>query len=652
MKEYMKHFFKSSEDFIESQRKVMRWSVPDWKLEAYIARGAYGHTFLGRGIADMIKVIKIYEPSPDAIDDLKKVYGLKDKDDQEELLEKLREVLGHDALSPFWRALSNEEKRHILLPQTFISNVRSKDGIVTYASTNEVLDATLDGELREGTYDSYEEFLPLMRDILEALKVVHQERGVEDAWKPMEFEAEDIVKLYDERGIYPPPMLPGPSTHRIKMSHNDIKASNIGFNHKGELKLFDFGIATTFSSNHEYDNIGSLMMRAPELESIGEKPNPGSDVWQIGCLFFDILTNKKPFESRNSIFDYTSKPPKGTEKREEFERTRAGKMEKDLPLAMAHLEKINTPSSLVNIVDGCLQIDPEKRYKDAHEVLNEFNHVANEVKVKYFYHRTNPDLDTLEDELKEKYNAYLSEDKKFIGISVNSSELDTLFGRIASYFERRHPPPESLFISHNSWPSYQEPNLGTGFRELTFEEYPSKLDLEDKLMAVAADVKDITSMKSLIEFAKLREMIEVYHAANAELKRMKNEDDNFYINMTLRDRREEYKKQFREFLLFLDKPKNVSAEPGCMYSSIGGGDIRFRLGVIKETMDILERRKEHDLRITIGNDFTLGNPLSEHSLYNLNLRTNSLFYVLVHGDIDPAMTAGIELMKYIEDFRG
>ncbi len=88
--------------------------------------------------------------------------------------------------------------------------------------------------------------------------------------------------------------------HDRKVLHRDLKLSNIFVNSKGEIKLGDFGISKLLDSTSELADtiIGTPYYLSPEIcnkESYSYK----SDIWSLGCLIYELLTNHHPFEGSN-----------------------------------------------------------------------------------------------------------------------------------------------------------------------------------------------------------------------------------------------------------------------------------------------------------------------------------------------------------------
>ncbi len=87
--------------------------------------------------------------------------------------------------------------------------------------------------------------------------------------------------------------------HRRGVVHRDIKPSNIMLTRQGVVKIADFGIAKVDSQGgSRMGLVGSPCYMSPEQvreEPIREK----SDIFSLGCVFYELITGKKAFFGDN-----------------------------------------------------------------------------------------------------------------------------------------------------------------------------------------------------------------------------------------------------------------------------------------------------------------------------------------------------------------
>lgn len=89
--------------------------------------------------------------------------------------------------------------------------------------------------------------------------------------------------------------------HRAGLVHCDVKPQNIIVTRDERVKVADFGIARAVSDASQ--EIRSVVWGTPQYlspEQAGGKPaTPASDVYAIGVILFELLTNRLPFEAES-----------------------------------------------------------------------------------------------------------------------------------------------------------------------------------------------------------------------------------------------------------------------------------------------------------------------------------------------------------------
>ena len=135
--------------------------------------------------------------------------------------------------------------------------------------------------------------------------------------------------------------------HQQGIIHRDIKPSNIMLDKKGIPKVADFGIAQMTEQTSEMGVWGTPSYMAPEQlqdEPIGSY----SDIFSLGCVFYELLTGKTAFPGKNNFAIMykiiNEKPEAITQTRPEL------------------------PGILDDIIDKALQKDPAKRYQTCMEM--------------------------------------------------------------------------------------------------------------------------------------------------------------------------------------------------------------------------------------------------------------------------------------------
>jgi len=147
--------------------------------------------------------------------------------------------------------------------------------------------------------------------------------------------------------------------HEQGIIHRDIKPQNVLIDHKGEVKLMDFGIAR-MAETHEGMTQAGLIVGTPHYMSPeqvqGKSLDPRSDVYSMGVMLYELLVGRRPFESSSLTGVLTAhimeKPKAPIEVRAEVGR------------------EINA------VVMRCLEKDPKARYANAGELLHDLDAVS------------------------------------------------------------------------------------------------------------------------------------------------------------------------------------------------------------------------------------------------------------------------------------
>ncbi len=138
-------------------------------------------------------------------------------------------------------------------------------------------------------------------------------------------------------------------SHRAGIVHRDIKPGNIMLTSTGAVKVMDFGIAraiedsaATVTQTHAV--VGTAQYLSPE-QARGELVDSRSDLYSTGCLLYELLTGRPPFQGDSAVaiaYQHVREIPKA-------------------PSATAP----DVPESLDRVVLKALAKNREDRYQDA-----------------------------------------------------------------------------------------------------------------------------------------------------------------------------------------------------------------------------------------------------------------------------------------------
>ena len=168
---------------------------------------------------------------------------------------------------------------------------------------------------------------------------------------------------------------------KYRIIHNDLHDTNVMRRHyDGDFILLDFGLAIQDDVAVKSSSLrhGAPEYRSPEKCNGSKVETPQNDIYSFGVLLYEVLTGLPPFPLDRK--EYESKPEKAIVKLEEkhlHEAPPAIEAKRKAAFEAAHPgEQWNRdyPEWLDRMVMKCLAKKPEDRYKNAKELIADFNH--------------------------------------------------------------------------------------------------------------------------------------------------------------------------------------------------------------------------------------------------------------------------------------
>ncbi len=148
--------------------------------------------------------------------------------------------------------------------------------------------------------------------------------------------------------------------HRQGVIHRDLKPSNVMVMANGEAKVTDFGIAKVLGSTkltRTGTAMGSAHYMSPEQIRRPETVDARSDIYSLGCVFYEVLTGRPPFGEKDAS---------GTES--DFEIKEGHVRGQILPLRSL---RQGIPDWLERVVMQSLDKEPDRRQSTCEEVLEQ-----------------------------------------------------------------------------------------------------------------------------------------------------------------------------------------------------------------------------------------------------------------------------------------
>ncbi len=142
--------------------------------------------------------------------------------------------------------------------------------------------------------------------------------------------------------------------HENGIVHRDIKPGNILISAHGDIKLADFGIASTEKEGNENltqdgSTLGTPSYMPPEQFSETNKVDNRADIYAMGIMLYEMVTGTKPFPGK-------------------FSPETIIQIQKGKYIAPDKLES-KVDSTVKKLIKKMIRPNPNKRFKDIHQVL-------------------------------------------------------------------------------------------------------------------------------------------------------------------------------------------------------------------------------------------------------------------------------------------